>query len=582
MKLRTSFTKFPIIIILAAGSCFAQAKIAKSNTNAVSLSVTPTHGRVKQKITLTANVTTNNSPATGGTVVFSNGRLSLGSAQVVGKNPAKGYKTGAAVLTTILAPGSYGLIATYGGTASSPQIVVSNPVTYVVKGKTQSRTMLTAKANSQNSKNYDFTATVQVFGLPTPLRPVDFFDTTSGTDLGAMSVNPKSMIHGFAPAVLTQAGGMPAQSVVGDFNGDGYPDVVVTNAAFGPSTMAVFLGKANGEFQASVSYPTGYFCSGIVVGDYNNDGILDLVAMSQDGSIQFFAGNGDGSFQASLTNNIGGLPVSIAMGDFDRDGVLDYVTVDYFGNTASVSLGNGDGTFMPAVPYAIGSGPYSVATVDFNNDGFLDLAAVNDNDNTVSVLLGHGDGTFGTQKTYGTGNQVEFVVTGDLNRDGKQDIVVANYADQNVGVLIGNGDGTFKPQVTYSVSGPDAGLAITDLNGDGIPDIAASYYHPSQVGVLIGKGDGTFAAVHNYNSGQSQGYEITIADLNGDGTLDLINCDLNSSISVLLGGSAGRAILSDVAVPGTGAQQIVATYSGSPSYFGSKSKPVTVQGSGGK
>jgi len=135
--------------------------------------------------------------------------------------------------------------------------------------------------------------------------------------------------------------------------------------------------------------------------------------------------------------------------------------------------------------------------------------------NTVSVLLGNGDGTFQAQTTYSVGNQVEFVTTGDLNLDGKQDIVVANYGDQDVAVLLGNGDGTFKPQVTYKVGGPDSGLAIADLNGDGIPDIVASYYHPSQLGVLLGKGDGTFEAVREFNTGQTQGFGVTVADLNG-------------------------------------------------------------------
>lgn len=587
MNLKTSFPQF--VITLAAVFCFtlatnpaAVAKAAPVSTNAITLSVSPNPAQVKQKIALTAAVTTNGSAATGGTVIFYDGKLQLAAAQVVGKSPAKGYKTGNAILTTILAPGSHSLTAVYEGIASSPQIVTSSPVALTVSGKTKSLTLLTAKADSQDPQNYDFTAVVGGFGFSRPTGTVDFSDATSGTDLGSVTLNAASAFPGFGPALLTNPQGMPAQTAVADFNGDGFPDVAATDAVFGASHMAVLLGKANGEFQTPSVYPAGYFCSGILAGDFNNDGIIDLVAMNQDGTIQLFLGNGDGTFQNSITNNVGGLPVSIAMGDFNRDGILDYVTVDYFGNTASISLGNGDGTFQPFVPYQIGSGPYSVATADFNNDGYVDIAAVNDNDNTVSVLLGNGDGTFQAQKTYGTGNQVEFVTTGDLNRDGKQDMIVANYADESVGVLLGNGDGTFQPQVTYKVGGPDSGLAIADLNGDGIPDIVASYYHPSQVGVLIGKGDGTFGAVHEFNTAQTQGYEVTVADLDGDGTPDIINCDLNSSLSVLLNGTGNTAVLTDVAVQGTGAQKIVAAYSGNSKYAASQSKPVTVQGSGAR
>ena len=365
MKLKVSFPKF--VIMLAVGFCIApmmnssaaaQPAAIPVSTNAITLAVNPNPAQVKQKITLTASVTTNGSPATGGTVAFLDGKLLLASAQVVGKKPAKGYVTGTATLTTILAPGSHSLTAVYEGIASAPEIVTSTPVALTVSGKTRSLSLLTAKPNSQDPQNYDFTAIAGGFGFSKPTGSVDFSDTTSGTDLGSVTLSPSSAFHSFAPALLTNAG-MPANSVVADFNGDGYPDVASTDAVFGPSHIFVFLGKANGEFQAGVSYSTGYFCSGILAGDFNNDGILDLVAMNQDGTIQLFPGNGDGTFQTSITNNVGGLPVSIAMGDFNRDGILDYVTVDYFGNTASISLGNGDGTFQPFVPYQIGSGPYS-------------------------------------------------------------------------------------------------------------------------------------------------------------------------------------------------------------------------------
>jgi hypothetical protein len=593
MKLKESFDRLKLPAVLVAGlSLFCAALTAQespilsgpASVNAIALSVSPNPAKVKGKITMTATVMTNNKAATGGTVTFFDGKAPLGSVQVVGKKPAKGYKTGTATLTLIVSPGSHSVTAVYGGTAASPKIVRSKPAVLKVTGKTGSATVLTAKANVKHPTNYDFTASVLGFGLAAPRSTVDVTDITTSTDLGTATLDPKTVSHGFGNALVTNASGMPALSVVADFNGDGFPDVASANAAFGPSTVAVFLGKANGEFRSPVSYTTGYFTSGIVTGDFNNDGIVDLLAMSQDGTIALFLGKGDGTFQAPMTDTIGGLPVAIVGGDFNRDGILDFATIDYFANTTSISLGKGDGTFQAPVPYNVGSGPYSMATTDFNGDGFLDLAAVNDNDNTVSVLLGNGDGTFQAQKTYRTGNQVEFVTTGDLNLDGKQDIVVANYGDQNVGVLLGNGDGTFKPQVTYSVGGPDSGLAIGDLNGDGIPDIVTSYYHPSQVGVLLGKGDGIFEAVREYNTTQSQGYAVTIADLNGDGAPDLISSDLHASISVLLNVTAAKATLTDVVVPGTpkDIEEIVAKYSGDSRYAASKSAPIKVKGSGGK
>jgi hypothetical protein len=161
---------------------------------------------------------------------------------------------------------------------------------------------------------------------------------------------------------------------------------------------------------------------------------------------------------------------------------------------------------------------------------------------------------------------------------------VANYADQTVGVLLGKGDGTFQDQVTYPVGGADFGIAVGDLNGDGKPDLAVAYYMPPKVGVLLGNGDGTFKTVRDYDTGQSQSYAATIADLNGDGASDLINSDLHASISVLLNDTGAKAVLTDVTVPGTSqdVEEIVASYSGSARYKLSKSKPIKVKGSGGR
>ena len=515
----------------------------------------------------------------------------MANAQVVGKKPAKGYKTGTATLTAIVAPGSHSLTAVYGGTAKSPKIVRSKPVVLKVTGKTGSTTKLAAKANAQHPKNYDFTASVHGLGLLAPQGTADITDITTDTDLGMASLDAKTVSHSFAKARITAAAGAPVQSVVADFNGDGFPDVATANASFNfGDKMAVFLGNADGSFQKPALYPAGYFASGIVAGDFNNDGILDLAIMSQGGStgsegdVDLYLGNGDGTFKTALNDAIGGLPVAIVVADYNRDGILDFATTDYFANTASVSLGKGDGTFKPPVSYPVGSGPYFIATADFNGDHRMDLAIVNDNVNTVSVLLGKGDGTFQAQKTYLTGNQVEFVATGDLNLDGKQDLIVANYADKNVGVLLGNGDGTFQNQVTYDVGGYDFGIAVGDLDGDGKPDLAVSCVALAKVCVLLGKGDGTFQAVRDYSTGQSQSYAVTIADVNGDGTPDLISSDLNSSISALLNDTGANAVLTDVTVPGTSkdVEEIVASYSGSARNKPSKSRPIKVKGSGGR
>jgi hypothetical protein len=559
-------------------------------SNSITLSVDPVTAKVRHKITLTATVTAGGNPASGGSVSFLDGKILLGSIQVVATHPAPGHHQGTAVLTLMLAPGSHSLTAVYSGTTQSPGAVTSAPVALNVTGQLMSKTALVAIPNAQNPNNYDFTATVTGGGLVSPSNTADFSDITDGIDLGTAPLDPETVLHSFGRGMKRLTTNKPAQTVVADFNGDGIPDIASANASFGEtSTMSVFLGKGNGLFQPPVDYTTTTFTSGIVSGDFNQDGIPDIGAMSQgdsltDGDVAVFLGNGDGTFRGPVDNMLGTFPVSIAVGDFDGDGILDVATVDYFANAADVSLGNGDGTFKAPVAYPVGQGPFYIATGSLNKDGFLDLVVANTDGNTMSVLLGRGDGTFRPQQLYPTGPQPEFVAIGDVNMDGKADILIANYGDPSVGVFLNNGNGTFQDQVSYPVGGNDAGIAIGDLDGDGIPDVAVSYYHPSKVGVLHGNGDGSFGAPAEFDTYQKQGYEVNLADLNGDGSPDIISADINASISVLLNRTSASATLSNVAVGGsrTDMKQIVASYMGDSSYKKSKSKPVQVSGSGTK
>ena len=204
MNLKVPFARLQLPVVLVAGLFFffhdwaplavGQSALAAGvpvSVNAITLSVAPNPAKVKQKVTLTARVTTNSKAATGGTVTFFDGKLPLGSAQVVGKKPAKGYKTGTAILTVIVSPGPHALTAVYGGTAGSPKIVRSKRVALKVTGKTSSTTVLTAKANVKHPKNYDFTASVRGFGLAVPRNTVDFTDITTSSDLGRASLDPR-------------------------------------------------------------------------------------------------------------------------------------------------------------------------------------------------------------------------------------------------------------------------------------------------------------------------------------------------------------------------------------------------------
>jgi hypothetical protein len=189
-----------------------------------------------------------------------------------------------------------------------------------------------------------------------------------------------------------------------------------------------------------------------------------------------------------------------------------------------------------------------------NKDGKADLVVTNPcgaggecTSGSVGVLLGNGDGTFQSAMTYGSGGYLDTAVAvADMNQDGNPDLVVANTCADNicegdglVGVLFGNGDGTFQAALIYGSGGRFAqSVAVADVNGDGRLDILAANESGS-IGALLGNGDGTFQPAAAYASPGSH-RSIVIADVNGDGNPDVVVPSYTShSVDVLLGNADG-------------------------------------------
>jgi len=372
---------------------------------------------------------------------------------------------------------------------------------------------------------------------------------------GAVSVLLGNGNGTFQAAISYDSGGYYANSVaVRDVNGDGKPDLLVLNqcanaGACADGTVAVLLGNGDGSFQGAATFaPGGQYAYSVATGDVNGDGKLDLLVADQrtsGGTIGVLLGKGDGTFQRAMSYSSGGqYAYSVAIADVNQDGKPDLLVANYDG-TAGVLLGNGDGSFHAAVTYSSGGNyAYSVAVADVDGDGKPDLLVANGCLSVTScatggigVLLGRGDGTFEQAVSYGSGGQNAYsVAVADLNGDGKPDLLLANkyvgngnYANGVIGVLLGNGDGTFQPAVSYSSGGYVAySVTIGDVNGDGKPDLIVTNECVSSgncangiVGVLLGNGDGTFQAATTIATPPIGFGALALADLNGDGKLDV-------------------------------------------------------------
>jgi hypothetical protein len=317
---------------------------------------------------------------------------------------------------------------------------------------------------------------------------------------------------------------------VGDVDGDGKPDIAVAN--FSNNTVGILLGNPDGTFQSVVTYdPGGKNPSAIAIADVNGDGKPDLVVGIWSGGVCVMLGNGDGTFQPAVKYASGGVQVSnVAVADVNHDGKPDLIVANY-GSVLGVLLGNGNGTFRRVVKYGGGgTSPWSVAVADVNGDGNPDLLVADLALNTVAVVLGNGDGTFKAAVTYGSGGaEATSIAVADVDGDGKPDLVVSNCGtsscpdEGSVAVLLGNGDGTFQPAVAYdSGGGVASGVAIADVDGDGKLDLLVANEFSNTVGVLVGKGDGSFLPVATFSSGGQIPVSVVVADVNGDGRQDLV------------------------------------------------------------
>jgi hypothetical protein len=341
---------------------------------------------------------------------------------------------------------------------------------------------------------------------------------------------------------------LPDSVAIGDLNGDGIPDLVVTN--WGSGTVSVLLGTGHGNYEPQRSFAAGGRPDGVVIRDFNGDGVPDLAVTSEtNNAVSILLGDGTGAFGAPTSFSVGLYPRALALGDFNGDGVPDLAVVSSGSQTITILLGNGAGSFSLKGTLSTGRTPYAVKVGDFNGDGKLDLAVVNFSENNVGVYLGAGNGTFSAAGTFATGSFPQALAIGDFNGDGKPDLAVANEGSNNVSVLLGDGTGSFAAQATYATGNVPTSIGVGDLDGDGHPDIVVGNQGASSISVLLGIGDGSFAAQSVFEVLRAPA-ALAVGDLDGDGKPDL--AVINESAgrgSVLLSGKAVPSISTNASSP---------------------------------
>jgi trimeric autotransporter adhesin len=256
------------------------------------------------------------------------------------------------------------------------------------------------------------------------------------------------VLLGNGDGTFTNAGGSLGTGIVtsnsiaaADFNGDGKLDLVETCAGINeePCNLLLILwGNGDGTFAQSCETPLPFAGSqSMAVGDFNGDGEPDVAVINSDANgVNVFLNGGGCVSAVSAIPATGAGPSSIAAADFNGDGKLDLAVANSGSNNVTILLGNGNGTFSAAASPATGTAPNSIAVGDFNGDGIPDLAVANAGSSDVTILLGNGDGTFtaAASPTADTGSTS--VASADFNGDGREDLVVANSADSSATALL--------------------------------------------------------------------------------------------------------------------------------------------------
>ncbi len=313
----------------------------------------------------------------------------------------------------------------------------------------------------------------------------------------------------FGSASVLNLGVAPSDTAMGDVNGDGFLDIVISD--FTGYSISFQLGNGDGTFRAGMSVSSSQNGGGISLSDLNGDGNLDIISSAGNG-YEIHLGNGDGSFRSGTTYNLGNPVGEFSLADFNGDGNIDIVS-GFGGTSLVVSLGTGTGSFQTFATLTVGPGVNRLSIGDINGDGAVDILASSGASENMFLFTGNGNGNFGTLPTLnGTGG-----ILGDVNNDGYLDIL------SDTGIRLGNGNGTFGTETGF----PDSGTTIPylyDLNGDGNLDIISGNNGAT---IRLGNGNGTFGAEYVYGMGAIPLAPL-IGDFNGDGVLDLGSADSDS------------------------------------------------------
>ena len=325
---------------------------------------------------------------------------------------------------------------------------------------------------------------------------------------------------------------------IGDIDGDGKIDIITIDRL--NNTMSVYRNTSSGgtiSFAAKVDFTTGQSPRSVKVADLDGDGKPDVIVTNlHDNTVSLFKNTGTGtniSFAPKVDFITATQPAGISVADLDKDGKPDLVinTVNLEGYV-SVLRNTSSGATISFAPktdlQTTGGSIEDIKTADIDGDGKTDIVIPNYSLNLVSFFINTsttGNIHFASQASTGAFQNPVQIELGDFNLDGKPDMIVGHYVNTNSPVFKNTsttGNIVFQYGGSYQGGVPPTGLAINDLDGDGKPDFVTAnglesfslYKNNSTPGGNFSFSPGvTLPALYNT--------DVVSADFDGDGIPDL-------------------------------------------------------------
>jgi len=343
------------------------------------------------------------------------------------------------------------------------------------------------------------------------------------------------------------SGKNPLTLKVVDYNNDGLLDILAPG--HDDRKITIYINKGNRTFSDTMFYTSTSGINCIATGDLNKDGKVDVV-LGSNWEYKMSLFTGDGKNGDDFTADIQTLDYfpsedPLAIGDVDNDGKGDLVFIlpdknNYY--KIQFYHGNGSGLFDTVTTSSLINtfGQNKMTLADFNNDGYLDVAQI-----TVAVggidiyLFNPITKKFNFSESYPIyGSTKERIIHGDFNGDGKTDLAVSSSSKASISIIYGNNDGTFstaKNIITTTPNFSNEGITALNLNNDSYSDFVC--VSEASDSVLLFLSDNLGEYTESVVTTLSKGItNIVSGDIDKDGYPDLIIPNsLNNKVEILYG-----------------------------------------------